>query len=208
MATETATREAAVVRGIALEYLTVGWNVLEGIVAIVSGTLAGSVALIGFGIDSGIESASGGILLWRLHSERRGQNAETLERRALQLVGVSFLLLAAYIAFDAAKTLLFRERPERSIIGMVLSVLSLVVMPLLARAKCKTAGQLNSRALRADSRQTSICAYLSAILLGGLLLNALLGWWWADPVAALVMVPMIVNEGREAMRGEACADCH
>jgi divalent metal cation (Fe/Co/Zn/Cd) transporter len=208
VATETATREAAVVRGIALEYLTVGWNVLEGIVAIVSGTLAGSVALIGFGIDSGIESASGGILLWRLHSERRGQNAETLERRALQLVGVSFLLLAAYIAFDAAKTLLFRERPERSIIGMVLSVLSLVVMPLLARAKCKTAGQLNSRALRADSRQTSICAYLSAILLGGLLLNALLGWWWADPVAALVMVPMIVNEGREAMRGEACADCH
>ena len=207
MATEIATREAAVVRGIALEYLTVGWNVLEGIVAIVSGALAGSVALIGFGIDSGIESTSGGILLWRLYSERRGQNAEAVERRALKLVGVSFLLLAAYIAFDAAKTLLSREPPERSIIGMVLSVLSLVVMPLLARAKRRTAAQLNSRALRADSRQTSLCAYLSAILLGGLLLNALLGWWWADPIAALVMVPIIVNEGHEALRGEACGDC-
>src|SRR5216684_3113777 len=151
MASDTLTRQAAVGRGIALEHLTVGWNILEGIVAILSGALAGSVALMGFGIDSGIESASGGILLWRLYSERCGQDTEAVERRALNLVGVSFILL-------------------------------------LARAKRRTAAQLNSRALHADSRQTSICAYLSAILLGGLLLNALLGWWWADPIAALVMV--------------------
>ena len=208
MASDTLTRQAAVGRGIALEHLTVGWNILEGIVAILSGALAGSVALMGFGIDSGIESASGGILLWRLYSERRGQDTEAVERRALNLVGVSFILLAAYVAFDAAKTLISHERPGRSIIGILLSVLSLIVMPLLARAKRRTAAQLNSRALHADSRQTSICAYLSAILLGGLLLNALLGWWWADPIAALVMVPIIVNEGREALHGEPCDDCH
>ena len=208
MASDTLTRQAAVGRGIALEHLTVGWNILEGIVAILSGALAGSVALMGFGIDSGIESASGGILLWRLYSERCGQDTEAVERRALNLVGVSFILLAAYVAFDAAKTLISHERPERSIIGILLSVLSLIVMPLLARAKRRTAAQLNSRALHADSRQTSICAYLSAILLGGLLLNALLGWWWADPIAALVMVPIIVNEGREALHGEPCDDCH
>ena len=208
MAAETVTRQAAVSRGIALEYLTVGWNVLEGSVALVSGALAGSVVLIGFGIDSGIESASGGVLLWRLHSERRGQDALAAERRALKLVGGSFLLLAAYVAVDAAKTLLSREEPQRSIVGIGLSVLSLIVMPILARAKRRTAAQLNSRALHADSRQTSICAYLSAILLGGLLLNAVLGWWWADPIAALAMVPIIVNEGREALRGETCDDCH
>ena len=207
MAADTTRHRLAVNRGIALEYLTIGWNILEGIVAILSGVLVGSVALIGFGIDSGIESASGGILLWRLQAERRGRNAEALERRALKLVGFSFLLLAAYVAFDVCKTLLSRERPERSLIGILLSVLSLIVMPLLARAKRRAAAQLNSRALHADSRQTSICAYLSAILLGGLLLNALFGWWWADPFAAAVMVPIILHEGREALSGESCGNC-
>ena len=208
MASDTLTRQAAVGRGIALEHLTVGWNILEGIVAILSGALAGSVALMGFGIDSGIESASGGIVLWRLYSERCGQDTEAVERRALNLVGVSFILLAAYVAFDAAKTLISHERPERSIIGILLSVLSLIVMPLLARAKRRTAAQLNSRALHADSRQTSICAYLSAILLGGLLLKPLLGWRWADPIAALIMVPIVGKEGRGGATGEPCDDCH
>src|SRR6266404_2259479 len=207
MAADTARQQLAVNRGIVLEYLTIGWNILEGIVAILSGMLVGSVALIGFGIDSGIESTSGGILLWRLQAERRGRNAEAVERRALRLVGFSFLLLAAYVAFDVCKTLLSRERPERSLIGILLSVLSLIVMPLLARAKRRAAAQLNSRALHADSRQTSICAYLSAILLGGLLLNALFGWWWADPIAAAVMVPIILREGREALSGESCGNC-
>jgi len=207
MAADTTRHQLAVNRGIVLEYLTIGWNILEGIVAILSGMLVGSVALIGFGIDSGIESTSGGILLWRLQAERRGRNAEAVERRALKLVGLSFLLLAAYVAFDVCKTLLSRERPERSLIGILLSVLSLIVMPLLARAKRRAAAQLNSRALHADSRQTSICAYLSAILLGGLLLNALFGWWWADPIAAAVMVPIILREGREALSGESCGNC-
>jgi len=147
-------------------------------------------------------------LLWRLYSELRGQDTEAVERRALKLVGVSFILLWAYVAFDAAKTLISHERPERSIIGILLSVLSLIVMPLLARAKRRTTARVNSRALHADSRQTSICAYLSAILLGGLLLKPLLGWRWADPIAALIMVPIIGKEGRGGATGEPCDDCH
>ncbi len=195
-------------RGIRLEYLTVGWNVLEGAIAIVAGSIAGSVALVGFGLDSAIESSSGAVLLWRLHAERNGENIERLEKTALKLVGIGFLLLAAYVAFDSISTLLLREASRRSVVGIALSLASLLVMPLLARAKRRTASDLNSAALHADSRQTSICAYLSAILLGGLLLNAVAGWWWADPVAALVMVPIIAQEGREALKGDTCADCH
>ena len=201
-------RTNIVSRGIRLEYITVGWNVVEGAVAVLAGLLAGSVALVGFGVDSAIESSSGAVLLWRLRAERTGKNIERAEQTALKLVGASLLLLAAYVTFDAIKTLVTREQPQRSILGIVLSVLSLIVMPLLAKAKRRTAAELNSAALHADSRQTSICAYLSAILLGGLLLNAALGWWWADPVAALAMVPIIVQEGREALKGETCTDCH
>ncbi len=200
-------RQLQVARGIRLEYLTVAWNVLEGAVAILSGFFAGSVALVGFGVDSAIESGSGAILLWRLGAERRGSSIEIVERKALTLVGISFMLLVAYVTFEAVSTLLSRERPHRSVVGITLSVLSLIVMPLLARAKRRTAAQLNSAALHADSRQTSICAYLSAILLGGLLLNATLGWWWADPLAALVMVPIVFREGLDALKGSSCSDC-
>ena len=202
---QVAGRAASVRRGRALEYLTVGWNVLEAVVSIGAGLLAGSSALVGFGVDSVIESTSGAVLLWRL---RDGERGEQRERLALRLVGVSFLLLAAYVAFDAAGSLIRREPPEASYIGIGIAALSLVLMPLLARAKRRVAAQLNSRALKADSRQTDLCAYLSAILLGGLLSNALFGWWWADPVAALVMLPIIVKEGVEALRGETCDDCH
>ncbi len=195
-------------RSIALEYLTIGWNALECLVAIAAGLFAASVALVGFGFDSAIESVSGGILLWRLHAERRGRHAEMVERRALKLVGASFLLLAVYVAVDSVYTLVSRSQPERSPAGIALAVVSLIAMPLLARAKRRAATSLNSAALRADSRQTSLCAWLSAILLGGLLLNALAGWWWADPVAALGMVPIIANEGHEALKGEACSGCH
>jgi divalent metal cation (Fe/Co/Zn/Cd) transporter len=191
-----------------LEYLTIGWNLLEAVVAIGSGLVAGSSALVGFGFDSLIESTSGGALLWRLHSD---VDAERRERIALKLVGGSFLLLGAYVAFDAVKSLINREPPEASHVGIGLAIVSLRVMPLLARAKRRVASSLNSRAMKADSRQTDICAYLSAILLGGLLLNALLGWWWADPVAALAMVPIIAKEGIESLRGERCCDdvgCH
>jgi len=198
-------RAASVRLGRGLEYLTIGWNVLEAVVSIGAGLLTGSIALVGFGVDSVIESTSGAVLLWRLRDDERG---EQRERLALRLVGVSFLLLAAYIAFDAAKSLIRREQPEASYIGIGIAALSLVVMPLLARAKRRVAAQLNSRAMKADSRQTDLCAYLSAILLGGLLLNALFGWWWADPVAALIMLPIIAKEGIDALRGETCDDCH
>jgi divalent metal cation (Fe/Co/Zn/Cd) transporter len=208
VATDAIARSQHVSRGIALEYLTIGWNVLECLIAVAAGLIAGSVALVGFGFDSAIESMSGGVLLWRLHAERRGHHVETLERRALRLVGVSFLVLAAYVAFDSAKTLWTREHPEHSAVGIVLGIISLIVMPLLARAKRRTAGYLNSAALEADSKQTSLCAYLSAILLGGLFLNAVLGWWWADPIAGLVMVPIIIKEGIEGLQGKECTCPH
>jgi divalent metal cation (Fe/Co/Zn/Cd) transporter len=194
-------------RGIFLEYLTVAWNILEGIVAVASGVVAGSMALVGFGIDSFIETSSGGILLWRLREEHRGADREKLERKALRLVGLSFLLLAAYVAIDSIRSLVEKTQPERSLVGIGIAILSLVVMPWLAHQKRKAASQLNSAALQADSRQTSLCAYLSVILLGGLALNATLGWWWADPVAALVMIPIIAREGIEALKGENCNDC-
>lgn len=192
-------------RGRNLEYLTIGWNSLEAVIAIGAGLLAGSIALVGFGVDSVIETSSGAILLWRLFS---GEHREGL---ALRLVGVSFIALALYVAFDAVKSLTFREPPEASYTGIGIATLSLLVMPLLARAKRRVAAKLNSRAMQADSRQTDLCAYLSAILLGGLALNATLGWWWSDPIAALVMVPIIGKEGLEALRGETCCDgggCH
>ena len=207
MAGENTARRSQLGRGIALEYLTIGWNLIEGIVALASGAVAGSVALVGFGIDSFLEMGSGGVLLWRLRSERSGADAEQLERRALRLVGISFLLLAGYVAVDSIKSLVQRAAPEHSVPGICIAVLSLVVMPWLARQKRRVAGGLNSGALHADSRQSSLCAYLSAILLGGLVLNAALGWWWADPAAGLLMVPLIGYEGIEAIRGRTCCQC-
>ena len=204
MTTQAVARSRDLQRGILLEYLTIAWNIIEGLVAVTSGVVSGSIALVGFGVDSFIETSSGGILLWRLRAERRGEDREKVERAALKLVGGSFLLLAAYVAIDSIKSLIEREAPERSLVGIVLAVLSMIVMPWLAHAKRKTAGRLSSAALHADSRQSSLCMYLSAFLLGGLLLNALLGWWWADPIAALCMVPIIVNEGREALKGDTC----
>jgi len=197
-------RALSVRRGRLLEYFTIGWNSLEAVVGIGFGIIAGSVALVGFGVDSVIESTSGAIVLWRLLA------GEEKERLALRLVGISLLVLAIFVAFDAVKSLIFQERPDESYVGIGLAVVSLIVMPLLAREKRKVAAQLNSRAMQADSRQTSICAYLSAILLGGLLLNALVGWWWADPLAALVMIPIIAKEGIEALQGKTCCDngCH
>ena len=187
-----------------LEYLTIAWNVIEGVVSVVAGVLAGSTALIGFGVDSGIESMSGAVLLWRLQD---GDCHVEREARALQLVGVSFLLLAAWIAYESAGSLWLREAPSASWLGIAVAALSLVVMPWLAHRKRKVARAIASRALESDSRQTSLCAYLSAILLGGLLLNATLGWWWADPVAGLAMVPIIAREGVQALRGEHCDTC-
>ena len=177
---------------------------MEAVVAILSGWLAGSIVLVGFGVDSVIESLSGSVLLWRLSSPAHDEGRE---KTAIKLVGVSFLILAAYIAFDAVKSLVAREPPDTSLVGIGLSIASLIVMPLLARAKRRSASSLESRAMKADSRQTDFCAYLSAILLGGLALNALFGWWWADPVAAVIMVPIIGREGIQNVRGEPCEAC-
>ncbi|HEX8139461.1 MAG TPA: cation transporter [Pyrinomonadaceae bacterium] len=204
-------RAEIVERGRRLEYFTIAYNSLEGLIAIVAGLFAGSIALVGFGFDSIIEVTSGAALLWRLHADVDEERRERIEAITLRIVGVCFMALAGYISFDSLKSLLRHESPERSLPGILLAIASLVVMPLLTRAKRKVARGIASGAMAADARQTEFCTYLSAILLGGLLLNALFGWWWADPVAALVMVPIIVKEGIEALRGETCCDegaCH
>lgn len=202
-------RTAHIRRGQHLEIFTVGYNSLEGGIAIASGLIAGSVALIGFGFDSGIEVLSGLVLLWRLNADVDEQRREIVEQRALRLVGVTFLILAGYVTWDAVSSLWFREAPDESLPGIVLATVSLIVMPLLVRAKRRVAAAIGSRALDADATQTALCTWLSAILLAGLLFNAAFGWWWADPLAALVMLPIIGNEALEALRGERCEDgCH
>ena len=204
-------RASLVRRGQHLEYFTIGYNSLEGLVAIVAGLFAGSIALVGFGFDSIIEVTSGIALLWRLHADVDERRREKVEVITLRIVGVCFLALAAYIAYDSIKSLIGHEPPEHSIPGIILAIASLIIMPLLSRAKRRVARAINSGAMAADAKQTELCTYLSAILLGGLVLNALLGWWWADPAAALVMLPVIVKEGLEALRGETCCkqgECH
>jgi divalent metal cation (Fe/Co/Zn/Cd) transporter len=197
-------REDAVRRGLKLEYFTVFWNSLEAVIALLSGFLAGSVALVGFGFDSVIEVTSGLALLWRLHYGEHEARRERSEHMALRIVGGCFVALAVYVTYDSVTTLLAHHAPERSVSGIVLALVSLVVMPLLARAKRHVAARISSVALTADAKQTELCTYLSAILLGGLGLNALLGWWWADPLAGLVMMPIIGREGIEALRGKTC----
>ena len=203
-------RSQLVRRGRHLEYFTIGYNSLEGLIAIGAGLLAGSIALVGFGVDSLIEVTSGAVLLWRLHADVDEARRERVEAISLRIVGICFITLALYVIHDSIESLLKRQTPDESLIGIVLAAVSLIVMPLLVRAKRKVARGINSGALMADSKQTELCTYLSAILLGGLLLNALFGWWWADPLAALIMVPIIAKEGIEALRGETCCDdaCH
>lgn len=196
---------------IRLEAFTVGWNVLEALVAIGAGWRAGSIALVGFGLDSVIESISGVVLYGRLRHEARAladggglseEEQERRERRALRIVGITFFLLAAYVSYESVGKLVRRELPGPSPIGTGLLVLSLAVMPFLAHAKFSVARALESAALRADAKETLVCSLLSAITLAGLLLNRMLGWWWADPAAALALVPWLLREGWEMVRGE------
>jgi divalent metal cation (Fe/Co/Zn/Cd) transporter len=191
-------------RGLRLNYTTIGYNLLEALASIIAGIVARSVALVGFGVDSAIEVTAAVAAQWRLRSDLDPARRERAERITLQVIGWSFLALAAYVLYDSGRTLWLRERPERSVAGIVILMLSVVVMPLLARAKRRVAHGLASRALEADARQTSLCAYLSVIALAGVALNGLAGWWWADPVSALAMVPIIVREGLEGIRGEEC----
>jgi divalent metal cation (Fe/Co/Zn/Cd) transporter len=192
-------------RALWLEYFTVGWNVIEAVVAIGAGIIAGSVALIGFGVDSGVEVISAVGLLWRLH--KAGPDAtvaeeSAAERRALYVVAATFFLLAAYILVEAGSALVQGERPVTSPVGLVLSVLSLLVMPVLAYGKQRIGGELGSRALVADSMETWVCSYLSLALLAGVGLYSLFGWWWGDAVGALAMLPVILWQGWETL-GEA-----
>jgi divalent metal cation (Fe/Co/Zn/Cd) transporter len=204
-------REIQVKRGRKLEYFTIIYNSIEGLVSIIAGLFAGSVSLIGFGIDSVIEVTSGAALLWRLKHEFNPERRESAERTTLRIVGICFIALAIYILYDSGSKLLRHESPERSIPGIAIAAISVIVMPLLARAKRQVAASIGSAAMRADSRQTDFCTYLSAILLCGLLLNAIFGLWWADPIAALAMVPIIAGEGFKSLKGEKCSDdcaCH
>src|SRR5713101_2546540 len=200
-------RAAVVRRGRRLEHFTIGWNALEGLVAVVAGVVAGSISLVGFGIDSFIEVTSGSVLLWRMSVDADVHRREPNEKRALRIVGVCFLLLTAYIAYESVLDLWSRRAPEHSIPGIVLACVSLLIMPLLSRAKRKVGHALGSAAMHADAKQTEFCTYLSGILLAGLLLNTLFGLWWADPAAALIMVPIIAKEGIEGLQGKACVEC-
>ncbi|HET9407440.1 MAG TPA: cation transporter [Candidatus Sulfotelmatobacter sp.] len=191
-------------RGRRLEYFTIGWNLLEGIVAVIAGAIAGSISLMGFGVDSFIEVTSGGALLWRMSVDADPEKRARNERLSLRIVGICFVALAAYVTFESVSDLVHRKAPEHSIPGIILASVSLVVMPLLSRAKKRVGAELASRAMKADAKQTDFCFYLSVILLIGLVVNATLGWWWADPVSALVMVPIIVREGLQSIRGETC----
>jgi divalent metal cation (Fe/Co/Zn/Cd) transporter len=199
-------RRAVARRGQRLEYFTIGWNVVEGLVAVGAGAFAGSISLIGFGVDSFIEVTSGAALLWRMQGDWDAARRARREAATLRIVGICFIALAVYIAAEAATDVIGRTPPRRSIVGILVAATSLVVMPLLSRAKRRVARALDSAAMRADATQTDFCGYLSAILLAGLLLNLAFGWWWADPVAALAMSPLILKEGISALRGEACCE--
>lgn len=186
---------------------TMAYNAVEGVVAVGAGIAAASIALVGFGLDSYIELAAGGALLWRLRVEARGADRETVERterRVHRFIGGTFLALALYVTGQAAWVLWRAEAPEESRLGIALAAVSLVVMPLIAWGKLRAAGELGSAALRAEARETLACSYLSFTLLLGLVLNAAAGWWWADPGAALLMVPWLVKEGREGLAGDEC----
>ncbi len=198
------TRRAIAQRGKRIEYFTIAWNSLEGLVGVIAGLVAGSISLLGFGLDSFFEVTSGATLLWRMSVDADLQNRERNERLSLRIVGICFIGLALYIAYEALSDLIRRQAPEHSIPGIVLACVSLVVMPVLSRAKKRVGRELGSAAMNADAKQTDFCVYLYLILLVGLVLNAVAGWSWADPVAALVMVPIVAKEGLDGVKGEVC----
>jgi divalent metal cation (Fe/Co/Zn/Cd) transporter len=190
-----------------LTALTIGWNTLEAAVSIGSGVLAGSIALVGFGLDSVVEVASALIIVWRLSHQGLDHVAnERAERRAVRLIAVSFFAISVYVVADAASTLLgVRGEPQRSPLGLAITALSLIVMPSLAWAKRRVAGRMGSVALKADAAETQLCTYLSAVVLLGLAANAVLGWWWMDPLAALIVAALAFREGRAAWTsGDLC----
>jgi divalent metal cation (Fe/Co/Zn/Cd) transporter len=194
---------------IRLVVATMAYNSLEAVIALWSGVAAGSIALVGFGLDSIIELAAAAVLFWRLRKDARGADADTVERTELQVrhfVGWTFLALAVYVSIQSVWSLWTADAPEESLAGIILAVASLVVMPLVSWGKLRAAREVGSTALRAEAKETLACSYLSFTLLLGLLGNAAAGWWWADPVGALLMVPWLIKEGREGLRDEDCCD--
>ena len=185
-----------------LALATIAWNTVEAVVAIVAGAAASSIALVGFGLDSTVEVLSASVIVWQMTRDV----PEERETKALRLIAVSFFALAGYVAVQAVVDLVSRHEPRASTVGIALAAVSLVVMPVLAALKRRNGRRLGSNSVVADSRQSMLCTYLSAVLLVGLVLNATVGWWWADPLAGLIIAALAFNEGREAWRGEGCCD--
>ncbi len=201
--TATTDRSRLIRRGLWLAGLTIAWNVIEAVVAVSAGIAAGSLALVAFGFDSIIEVLSAFVVVWQFRGELRGGYDHERERRALRIIAITFFVLAAYVFFEASRDLFFVDsEADESIVGIVLAVLSLAVMPALAWAKRRTALALGSPTLRADAQETFLCAWLSAALLAGLVLNAAFGWWWADPIAAIAIAGLAIREGIEAWQGD------
>ncbi len=205
---DPAEREGLVRRGRMLAWFTIVWNTIEGVASIAAGIAAGSIALIGFGVDSYVEVFAGSVIIWRLSKEQHGDAvSEVAEQRAVRLIALTFLFLAVGVGVESIRRLVSGERPDESWFGIGLAVVSLVIMPLLARAKKRVGERLGSRAVTADATETMLCVWLSAILLVGLGANAAFGWWWADPLAALGVVYVAAREGIEHWRAEELDDC-
>lgn len=201
-------RETLIRRGVHLAWFTIAWNAVECVAAIASGVAAGSIALIGFGVDSSVEVFAGGVIWWRLRRERRGEaTGQAAEQRAVRLIAITFLLLAAGVGIESVRKLVVGAQPAESTFGIALAAVSLVVMPALARAKRRVGERLDSRAVVADAAETSLCVWLSAILLIGLGLNSLVGWWWADPLAGLAIVHVAGREGLTLWRAGRLDAC-
>lgn len=191
-------RRADIARALRLTWVSLLYNLVETVVGVGAGLAAGSVALLGFGLDSVVESSSATVILWRLRAERSGAHtSEEAERKAIRLIAGAFFVIAAYVGAQSLFDLATGARPEESLVGLVLAAVSVVVMPVLARQKRRVAGDLGSKAVEADSTQTTLCAYISVAVLAGLAANSLFGWWWADAVAGLVIAGLAVKEGRE-----------
>lgn len=199
-------RKHAVRRVRLLNNLTIGWNVVEGVVAVAAGIAAGSLGLVGFGLDSFVEVSTALVLAWRLRQERRGGCMAAYDRRATRGIALCFAALAAYVGYEAVTQLAAGRAPDTSVVGMGLAAVSLVTMPLLARAKRRLAPALGSRAVVSEARQTELCAWLSGVLLAGLACNAAFGWWWADPAAAVAIAAVAAREAVHTWRADSLAD--
>jgi len=196
-------------KALSLSYFTVGYNIIEGIVSILAGLLAGSIALIGFGLDSFVESLSGSVMIWRFrkHEQMSEEEEERIEAKAVRLIAYTFFILGAYVLYESIKKLYLQEMPDPSLFGIIIAIVSIIVMPVLFYMKYRTGKTINSRSLVADSKQTLVCCILSVALLIGLGLNYLYGFWQADPIVGLVTVVFLVREGYHALKEERLCTC-